>query len=74
MRSYPRPTEKYISVNKTDAKVVCPMCGSHDVKRYAVISEGGWWNVTKCQICLHSLDRSRSERRLGPITTISELL
>ncbi len=72
MRSYPRPSEKFIFVKKDDAGLVCPKCGSSDVKKYPVVSEGGWWNVTKCQRCLHSLERIRSEHRLGAITTISE--
>lgn len=74
MRNYPRPVEKFIHVNKTEVDLVCPKCGGHDVKKYPVVSEGGWWNVAKCQVCLYSLERSRSEQRLGPISTISDLL
>lgn len=38
---------------------VCPRCGGSTIASYPVISEGGWWRVTKCQSCLFSLERDR---------------
>ena len=39
------------------AQGTCPECGSDQLADYRVLSEGGWWDVRKCQTCLHSLSR-----------------
>ncbi|SAK87553.1 hypothetical protein AWB80_06062 [Caballeronia pedi] len=43
----------------------CPECGALALRRYPVHSEGGWFDVVKCQACLHSVRRERGAR-LGP--------
>jgi allophanate hydrolase subunit 1 len=44
----------------------CPKCGGGDVAAYPLNSEGGWFQVVKCQGCLHSVSRERWAL-LGPI-------
>ncbi|KAF0963204.1 hypothetical protein ACFTZB_33270 [Rhodococcus sp. NPDC057014] len=51
----------------------CPRCGAEELRRYPVVSEGGWFQVVKCQQCLLSLDRSPWSR-LGPIQLLTDLL
>ncbi len=50
----------------------CPRCGG-ELRRYPVNSEGGWFDVVKCQNCLHSVSRVRGPR-LGPIQLLSDQL
>ena len=35
----------------------CAECGAGALMRYPVLSEGGWFNVVKCQACLASAAR-----------------
>jgi hypothetical protein len=56
MQTYPRPQERHVSVTRQDVEGQCPECDG-DLKSYPVLSEGGWWNVTKCQSCLCSVER-----------------
>lgn len=35
----------------------CPRCGQEALAGYPVYSEGGWFDVVKCQNCLHSVSR-----------------
>ena len=51
----------------------CPRCGSSELRRYPVNSEGGWFDVVKCQDCLLSVERERGPR-LGPIKLLSDTL
>jgi vanillate/4-hydroxybenzoate decarboxylase subunit D len=69
MQTYPRPTERYVVVEREPVEGECPECGSSDLKAYPVLSEGGWWDVTKCQVCLNSV-----ERVPGPLLGSIELL
>jgi len=57
MNSYPRPSEPRVSVDREAIDGACPECGAHELKRYPVLSEGGWWMVVKCQACLASAQR-----------------
>jgi hypothetical protein len=41
----------------------CPECGGETLARYEVLAEGGWFEVVKCQGCLHSVER----RRISPL-------
>ncbi len=49
-----------------DVPGACPECGAEALKRYPVVAEIGWEMVTKCQVCLRSVERV-PWRRLGPI-------
>lgn len=74
MRSYPRPKEQYLFVEKKPADGVCGQCGSEDIKKYPVVSEGGWWMVTKCQQCFSVMDKKHLDSRLGSLEILSDLL
>lgn len=51
----------------------CPRCGARDLRAYPVNSEGGWFDVVRCQSRLLSVDRTRGPR-LGTIRLLSDLL
>lgn len=57
MHSFPRPQEPHLVAAREPAQGTCPECGSDQLADYRVLSEGGWWDVRKCQTCLHSLSR-----------------
>jgi len=57
VHTFPRPSEPRLYVEREPVEAACEACGSADVRRYRVLSEGGWWQVLKCQECLHSLER-----------------
>ncbi|MFL9995165.1 hypothetical protein PQR34_31965 [Paraburkholderia sediminicola] len=58
-------TSKALHLEREPVDGACPECGSDALKRYPVHSEGGWFDVVKCQVCLHSIKRERGAR-LGP--------
>lgn len=55
--SFPRPSEPFLSVERIRVEGACPECGADDLAEYRVLSEGGWWDVRKCQSCLASVSR-----------------
>lgn len=57
VHTFPRPTTPYLVAEREPAAGVCPECGGGRLADYRVLSEGGWWDVRKCQDCLHSLSR-----------------
>jgi hypothetical protein len=59
MHAFPRPDQPHLSVERAPVEGTCPECGSGNLADYPVLSEGGWWNVRKCQDCLASLQRER---------------
>jgi hypothetical protein len=59
MRTFPRPDEPTLTVAREPVTATCPNCGGEDIAAYPVVSDGGWWNVVKCQTCLTSLERKR---------------
>lgn len=71
--TYPRPEELTLSVDRRDVEGSCPECGESDLKGYPVLSEGGWFDVVKCQNCLHSVSREKGPL-LGPITLLVDAL
>ena len=73
MGSYPRPHEPAVTVTKERVEGTCPVCGADALAKYPVLSEGGWFQVVKCQNCLHSVSRERWSR-LGDIALLSDSL
>jgi vanillate/4-hydroxybenzoate decarboxylase subunit D len=71
--TFPRSEEPYLFVEREPVDGDCPKCGASDLKKYPVLTEGGWWNVVKCQSCLHSVSRERGPR-LGSIEILSDIL
>lgn len=62
MWSFPRPTALTVDAERESVPGACPSCGAETVYRYAVMSDGGWWNVVKCTSCLVSSSRERGPR------------
>jgi hypothetical protein len=71
--SYPRPHDPTVAVAKESVEGTCPECGADSLARYPVLAEGGWFQVVKCQNCLHSVSRDRWSR-LGDIALLSDTL
>lgn len=42
---------------KVPVEGTCPACASEALAAYPVLSAGGWFQVVKCQQCLHSISR-----------------
>jgi vanillate/4-hydroxybenzoate decarboxylase subunit D len=51
----------------------CRGCGSEALRRYPVLSEGGWFMVVKCQVCLKSESRE-AWNRLGHVVRLEDTL
>ena len=51
----------------------CPECGASALKRYPVLSEGGWFMAVKCQECLCSVSRE-PWHRLGSVRLLEDSL
>jgi hypothetical protein len=62
MWSFPRPKSLTLEVTRTPAAGSCPSCGTESLASYPVLSDGGWWQVTKCQSCLVSVERVKGPR------------
>jgi hypothetical protein len=60
VHSFPRPDQLHLDATREPVEGTCPECGSDDLADYRVLSEGGWWDVRKCQTCLHSISRRRA--------------
>ena len=59
MHSFPRPSEPHLYAERRPVEGACPECGASELAEYRVLSEGGWWEVRKCQACLASASRER---------------
>ena len=55
--TFQRPTERYLSVERRPVDGACPECGAEELAEYRVLSDGGWFDVRKCQACLCSVSR-----------------
>ena len=58
------------TVPRSDVEGVCPECNASQLMAYPVLSDGGWWQVVKCQECLHSVSRAKWSL-LGPVQLTS---
>ena len=74
MDSFPRPKEERLFEEKENVEGVCPKCKSTDLATYRVLSDGGWWDVIKCQVCLYSLQRDRSKNQYAPCKLLWDLM
>ena len=66
-------TSEPLYLERKPVEGTCPRCGAEDLRAYPVNSEGGWFDVVKCQGCLFSVSREKGPR-LGPIQLLSDLL
>ena len=62
-----------LQVERTPVEGACPACGAAELQRYPVNSEGGWFDVVKCQSCLHSVRRDPGPL-LGYISLLEDTL
>jgi hypothetical protein len=62
MHTFPRPTELHLSVDRRAVEGACPECGAEALAEYRVLSDGGWFDVRKCQACLASVSREPAPR------------
>jgi hypothetical protein len=60
MHAFPRPQQERLHVERVPAAGTCRQCGGTEIAAYRVLSEGGWWDVEKCQSCYTSLRRTRA--------------
>lgn len=58
---------------KESVEGACPQCGAEALAAYPVCSEGGWFDVVKCQECLCSVSRERGPL-LGPIVLLIDVM
>lgn len=69
MRPFVRPSADFLHTERVPTAGACPECGAERLARYPVLSEGGWWDVVKCQECLTRVEAERG----GPIGSMSLL-
>jgi vanillate/4-hydroxybenzoate decarboxylase subunit D len=74
MHSFTRPTAERLYEERKKVEGACPLCHSTEVAAYRVLTDGGWWDVVKCQNCLHSVERKRSENQYAPCTLLWNLM
>jgi vanillate/4-hydroxybenzoate decarboxylase subunit D len=60
MHHFARSVEEHLHVERTPVDGTCRECGEARLATYRVLSDGGWWDVCKCQNCLASLSRERA--------------
>ncbi len=68
-----RPEDPTPVLEREAVEGECPACGATNLARYPVLSEGGWFMATKCQTCLHSVERV-AWNRLGYVSLVTDTL
>lgn len=68
-----RPTDRHLFVERTQVDGDCPACRRHELHRYPVLCEDGWFDVVKCAHCLTSISRQPGPK-LGPVELLSDFL
>jgi hypothetical protein len=62
-----------VTLDRDPVEGACPSCGAERLAAYPVNSEGGWFDVVKCQECLHPVSRERGPL-LGPLHLLVDQL
>jgi vanillate/4-hydroxybenzoate decarboxylase subunit D len=55
--TFQRPSERHLHVERAPVAGSCGECGAQALAEYRVLSDGGYFNVRKCQGCLASVSR-----------------
>lgn len=63
LAAWPHPT---VAVERTAVDGTCPECGADRLQAYPVLSDGGWFDVVKCQGCLATVEKTPG-KRLGSV-------
>ena len=59
--SFQRPAQRHLEAERRPVPGACPSCGADGaLAEYRVLSEGGWFDVRKCQACLESVSREQA--------------
>ena len=70
---FPRPTDPAPVQERETVTGQCSECGTEALARYPVLSEGGWYQVVKCQACLNCESREKWTR-LGYVELMTDSL
>jgi hypothetical protein len=70
---FSRPTEPTLSVTRVPVPGSCAACSLSDLRSYPVLTEDGWFNVIKCQGCLHTVSREPGPRLGGVDLLVDQL-
>lgn len=73
MNEHSNTTSPPLFLERQPVEGSCPRCGAEELRSYPVNSEGGWFDVVKCQECLGTVSRERGPL-LGPIKLLSDQL
>ncbi len=68
---FPRPSDPTPVQSRETVDGRCAECNAEALKRYPVLSEGGWFMAVKCQACLYSNSREKWNR-LGHVTLATD--
>lgn len=71
MVHYPRPSSSTVEQEREPVEGLCAHCHSDNIRRYPVMSEGGWFLTTRCQECLTEVDREQW-KMFGPIGFLAD--
>ena len=73
MHNFSRPPTLTVVAPREPVPGVCSECQAGSLQAYRVLSEGGWWQVVKCQQCLACVSRTPGPL-LGPIVPLGSTL
>jgi vanillate/4-hydroxybenzoate decarboxylase subunit D len=55
--TFQRPAQRHLEAERRPVGGACRACGAEQLAEYRVLSDGGWFDVRKCQACLESVSR-----------------
>lgn len=70
---FSRPSEAAPVQQREAVEGVCSECGAESLAAYPVLSEGGWFQVVKCQQCLNCEQRTKWTR-LGYVALMTDAI
>jgi len=53
---FPPSQEEFSHVDREQVDETCPHCANTDVARYPSLRFKGWFEITRCQECFHTLE------------------
>lgn len=52
---FPPSQEEYSHVEREQVDETCPDCASSEIAEYPTLRFKGWFRITRCQECFHTL-------------------